>query len=94
VPGDAVPADRAVVDRIVDGATAVLLVGPDEWAAHVDAGVLPGGASDGTWLVVDPTTSPVDVLGVDEELTRRRADDISVRMRRMRERRQGGRFER
>jgi hypothetical protein len=94
VPGDAVPADRAVVDRIVDGATAVLLVGPDEREAHVDARLLPGGATDGTWLVVDPTTSPVDVLGVDEELTRRRADDISVRMQRMREGRQGGRFER
>jgi hypothetical protein len=94
VPGDAVPADRAVVDRIVDGSTAVLLVGPDEREAHVEAGVLPEGASDGTWLVIDPTTAPVDVLGIDQELTRRRGDDISARMRRLRERRQGGRFER
>jgi hypothetical protein len=94
VPGEAVPADRAVVDRIVDHATAVLLVGPDEREVHVDPDVLPDGATDGTWLVVDPTTSPVDVLGVDDELTRRRADDISARMRRLREGRQGGRFER
>jgi hypothetical protein len=94
VPGEVVPADRAVIDRIVDGTTVVLLVGADEWEAHVDPSVLPAGATDGTWLVVDPATSPVDVLGVDEELTRRRADDISARMQRIREGRQGGRFAR
>jgi hypothetical protein len=92
VPDDAVPEDRAVVDRVVDGRTAVLLVGPEETEAHVDVGLLPEDVTDGTWVVVDPTASPIEVLGVDRELTRRRADDISARLERVRQRRRGGRF--
>jgi hypothetical protein len=92
VPGDAVPGDRAVVDRVVDGRTAVLLVGPDEDEAHVDVATLPPGVSDGTWLVVDPATSPIAVLGVDHELTRRRADELTARLERIRRERRGGRF--
>ncbi len=83
-----------MVDRVVDGTTAVLLVGPDEWEAHVAAADLPEGVTDGTWVVIDPDTRPVEVLGVDEELTRRRAQDISIRMRRLRDERRGGRFAR
>jgi hypothetical protein len=92
VPTDAVPEDRAVVDRVVDGRTAVLLVGPDETEAHVDVTSLPAGVSDGTWVVVDRAASPIEVLGIDRELTQRRADDISARLERLRRRRGGGRF--
>jgi hypothetical protein len=94
VSDDAVPEDRAVVDRIVDGTTAVLLVGPGEREAHVPAETLPDGVGDGTWLLVDPDTHPVEVLGVDRELTDRRAADISTRMERIRQERHGGRFDR
>lgn len=94
MPDEVVPADRAVLDRVVEGATAVLLVGPDEWEAHVEAAVLPSSAEDGTWLIVDPETSPVGILGVDEEMTARRTRDVAARMQRLREHRRGGRFER
>jgi hypothetical protein len=92
VPGDAVPEDRAVVDRVVDGRTAVLLVGPGETEAHVDVATLPPDVGDGTWVVVDLAASPIEVLGVDRELTRRRSDDISARLERIRRQRRGGRF--
>lgn len=94
MPDEAVPDDRAVLDRVVDGATAVLLVGPDEWEAHVEAAALPSGAEDGTWLVVDPEASPVEILGIDEEMTARRTRDVAARMQRLREHRRGGRFAR
>jgi hypothetical protein len=94
VRDEVVPSDRAVLDRVVDGATAVLLVGPDEWEAHVEAAALPPDVGDGTWLIVDPETSPVEILGVDEELTARRTREVSARMQRLREHRRGGRFRR
>jgi hypothetical protein len=94
VSADTVPEDRAVIDRIVDGNTAVLLVGPGEREAHVPADALPDGVGDGTWLRIDPETDPVEVLGVDRELTDRRAADISTRMERIRQERHGGRFDR
>jgi hypothetical protein len=94
VPADPIPHDRAVVDRIVDGTTAVLLVGPDEAEAHVPASSLPDGARDGTWLVVEPDEGTVRVLEIDRELTERRAADLDARLARLREQRRGGRFER
>jgi hypothetical protein len=94
VPDDPIPHDRAVIDRIVDGITAVLLVGPDEIEAHVPAASLPDDARDGTWLVVDVGDCTVRVLEVDRELTERRAADVDARLARLREQRRGGRFER
>lgn len=92
MPAEPIPHDRAVVDRVVDGATAVLLIGPEETEAHVDVSTLPDDTRDGTWLVVDPTASPVQVLGVDRQLTEDRASEIATRMDRLRQERHGGRF--
>lgn len=83
--------DRAVVDRIVDD-TAVVLVGPDEAEHHLPASELPEGASEGSWLVVDPASDPVGVLGVDEALTQARTEALTRRLDRIRRQRTGGRF--
>lgn len=46
------PPEKAVVDRIVDGHTAVLLVGEDEREVLVPVEALPEGVGEGAWLRV------------------------------------------
>ena len=43
---------RAVIDRIEDGGTAVLLVGEDEQKVELSAALLPEGAESGSHLVI------------------------------------------
>ena len=88
---DEIPMDRAVIDRIVDGRTAVLLVGPSEEPLHVPVDVLPEDATEGSWLVLDLAEL---IVGVDHELTDVRASEVRARMERIRQERRGGRFER
>lgn len=56
------PPEKAVVDRIVDGHTAVLLVGEDEREMLVSVNDLPEGAGEGAWLLVigDPPRFQLD----------------------------------
>ena len=44
---------RAVVDRVEDGGTAVLLVGEDEKKVELPAWLLPAGAEGGSHLVIN-----------------------------------------
>ena len=46
---------RAVVDRVEDGGTAVLLVGEEELKVELPASLLPEGAGAGSHLVIDIT---------------------------------------
>jgi hypothetical protein len=78
------PRDALVVDRIVDGRHAVLLVGPDEVELVVDVGVLPDGVGEGDWLRLG--------LRPDPELTAERRTDVEARLARVRDERRGGRF--
>jgi hypothetical protein len=89
-----IPNDRAVVDRIVDDTTAVLLVGPQEHELTLAADLLPEGASEGVWVVVDVAGKPPTVTGIDEQLTEARASDLAHRLDRLRRQRTGGRFRR
>jgi hypothetical protein len=86
--------DRAVVDRIVDGRTALLLVGPTEAEAHLPVDALPEGTTEGTWVVLDLSVDPPRVIDVDEELTTARREELTRRMDRIRRDRTGGRFDR
>ncbi|HWS53892.1 MAG TPA: DUF3006 domain-containing protein [Pyrinomonadaceae bacterium] len=43
---------RAVVDRVEDGGTAVVLVGDEEVSVDLPASMLPAGAGDGSHLVI------------------------------------------
>jgi hypothetical protein len=83
-----------VVDRIVDGVTAVLLVEPDDEELDLPADQLPDGAVDGTWVRLDRGTEPPRILGIDHERTEARRADIAERMQRLRQQRRGGRFDR
>ena len=44
---------RAVIDRVEDGGTAVLLVGEEETKVELPASLLPEGAEGGSHLVID-----------------------------------------
>jgi hypothetical protein len=57
---------RAVIDRIEDGGTAVLLVGEDEQKVELPASLLPAGAESGSHLVVNVSL---------DEAARREAED-------------------
>ena len=53
--GDKSKRTRAVIDRIEDGGTAVLLVGEDEHKVELPASLLPEGAESGSHLSVNIT---------------------------------------
>jgi hypothetical protein len=76
--------DAAVVDRIVDGRRAVLLVGEAEVEVHVEVGLLPAGTGEGDWLRIGFTADP--------ELTAARRAAMEERLARIRRTRRGGRF--
>ena len=61
--------EKAVIDRIVDGRTAVILVGEDERQFRYPADRLPGGAKEGTWLRVQVESGSVVAMEVDQEET-------------------------
>jgi hypothetical protein len=83
-PDPTVPADAAVVDRIVDGRHAVLLVGAAEVELVLDLALLPEGTVEGDWLRLGFMPDP--------DLTRQRRSDLEGRMERIRRTRGGGRF--
>jgi hypothetical protein len=86
--------DRAVIDRIVDATTVVLLVGPDETELHLSTGQLPEGTVEGDWLIIDVDVDgdQPTVIGVDHVLTAARRDALEQRMEQIRRDRTGGRF--
>ena len=81
--------DRAVVDRIVDGTTAVLLIGESQTELTIPAKHLPDGAADGTWLILDYEAM---IAGIDQQLTVQRQTMLEDRLSRIRQERAGGRF--
>jgi hypothetical protein len=85
--------DRAVIDRIVDGTTAVLLIGPEETEKHVAVDDLPEGTAEGDWLVLDVDQDPFEIVGLDTDLTDARRAAIDEKLDRIRQRQTGNRFD-
>lgn len=82
---------RAVIDRIVDGTHAVLLVGEEETELVMPVNNLPAGAREGTWLSLrqDPATGAWSCPDLGEDDARQEAamrDRISDKMARLRRR--------
>ena len=61
--------EKAVIDRIVDGKTAVILVGEDERQHHYPADKLPESAREGSWLRVRVESGEIVSMDVDKEET-------------------------
>ena len=57
--------EKAVIDRIVDGKIAVILVGEDQRQHHHPADELPEGAREGTWLRVRVEGAKIVSIEVD-----------------------------
>jgi hypothetical protein len=72
---------RAVIDRIEDGGTAVLLVGEEETKVELPASLLPDGAEGGSHLVV--------TIALDEA-SRREAEERVKALQEKLEKRGGG----
>lgn len=90
---DEAPAERAVVDRVVDGYV-VVLVGDDEEEHHLAADRLPAGTGEGTQLWVRDSGEQLAILDVDVEGEEAARADARKRLRRLRRQRRGGRFDR
>lgn len=70
--------EKAVIDRIVDGKHAVLLVGKDEQQYIIPVEQLPQGAQEGSWLEVlleEGSTQEIRLLMEDTEKIKRRIED-------------------
>lgn len=81
----------AVVDRIVDGERAVLIVGdPPEREVDISAADLPPGAREGHWLCVEMDGDRVVSASVDEDATARAKDRVRAKMEALRRRRGRG----
>jgi hypothetical protein len=72
---------RAVIDRIEDGGTAVLLVGEDEHKVELPAALLPEGAESGSHLVINVSL---------DEASRKEAEDRVKALQEKLEQRGGG----
>jgi len=70
--------EKAVIDRIVDRKTAVILVGEDQRQHHHPANELPEGAQEGTWLRVRIEDGEIVSMEVDAGET----DEVRRRIRR------------
>jgi hypothetical protein len=72
---------RAVIDRVEDGGTAVVLVGDDEHKVELPASLLPKGAGSGSHLVIDISL---------DEAARREAEESVKALQEKLEKRGGG----
>ncbi len=76
--------EKAVIDRIVDRTTAVILVGEDQRQHHHPADGLPAGAREGTWLTVrieDDGIVSIEVDAGETDEVRRRIQEKVHRLR-------------
>ena len=79
--GDKSKRTRAVIDRIEDGGTAVLLVGEDEHKVELPASLLPEGAESGSHLSINVTL---------DEASRKEAEERVKALQEKLEKRGGG----
>lgn len=78
--------ERAVVDRVVDGIHAVLLVGDAETEVVVPLARLPDGAREGTWLRVRFDGPALAEARLDPDETERARARIAAKLERLRRR--------
>ena len=78
--------EKAVIDRIVDGKTAVILVGDNERQYQYPAKGLPEGASEGTWLRVQIENGEIVYIEIDPEETESALRRIQAKLDKLRER--------
>lgn len=78
--------EKAVIDRIVDGKTAVILVGENEIQYEYPANKLPEGAKEGSWLRVEVEEDEITTIELDQQETNIVSDRIQSKMDKLRKR--------
>ncbi|HLT57618.1 MAG TPA: DUF3006 domain-containing protein [Limnochordales bacterium] len=78
--------EPAVVDRLVDGQWAVLLVGDSQVERVVPRTALPAAAREGTWLKTEWDGERLVWAAVDEAATRQAQERIADKLARLRQR--------
>ncbi|EGL81349.1 hypothetical protein CathTA2_0124 [Caldalkalibacillus thermarum TA2.A1] len=72
--------EKAVLDRVVDGKHAVLLVGDDEREVMIPCHQLPPGAKKGTWFKVTFHDGNITYLEIDETETEKVEERIKAKL--------------
>ncbi|GAE29669.1 DUF3006 domain-containing protein [Halalkalibacter hemicellulosilyticus] len=85
---------RAVIDRIVDGDKAVLLVEEQKKEFTVRQEQLPAAAKEGTWLLLTVENEQIVQISIDTKMTNRMEDKVGATLKRLRQKRNGSRFKR
>ena len=78
--------EKAVIDRIVDGKTAVILVGENELQYEYPADKLPQGAKEGSWLKVEIEDKEIIHISLDQQETDLNRKRIKSKMDKLRKR--------
>lgn len=76
--------EKAVLDRIVDGKFAVLMVGEDERQVEYPAEGLPSGARAGVWMKAETEGDTIVSLEIDEVNTEEIAQRIHGKLEQLR----------
>lgn len=76
--------EKAILDRIVDGVHAVLLVGEEEREHVTPLAQLPSGVAPGTWLKLRIVDGSLVEAEIDEEETERARERIAEKLNRLR----------
>ncbi len=76
--------EKAVIDQIVEGKKAVLLIGDKEELWTVDLGQLPEGVKEGTWLSVEIVEDVISILNVDHEESERAKKRVTEKLEELR----------
>ncbi len=71
---------KAVIDRIVDGKHAVLLVGENEKEKIVSLETLPLGAKEGMWLKAIIDGDNIEIIGLDDIQIKSVEENIASKM--------------
>jgi hypothetical protein len=78
--------EKAVVDRIVDGKHAVLLVGDQEIEKVIPSSKLPDEITEGTWIRVEFNGNDLVAIEADQEETSKTKERIKSKMELLRQR--------
>lgn len=82
-----------VIDRIVDGQTAVILVEEEGKQFDVAVEQLPPQAGEGSWLRLEIEADEIMSIAVDTEMTRQMQERIHRKTQRLRSKRKTSKFQ-
>ncbi|MDQ0352216.1 hypothetical protein J2R98_002050 [Alkalibacillus filiformis] len=83
---------QGVLDEIVDGQTAVILVETTKQTFHLPVSQLPEESQEGIWYDIRVESDQIVELTINEEKTKQQKDGIRNRLNRLRKNSEGSKF--